>query len=75
MREGKTRIIVPPEGGTGTLYIPAGVVNDSCFPFRPNEKVLVRIRGHKLIVENEDGLQRNGENCTKNLGKRGGYLE
>ena len=54
MREGKTRIVLRPEGGTGTLYIPAGVVKDSSFPFRPNQKVLVRIRGHKLIVEKEE---------------------
>jgi len=70
MREGRTRIILPHEGGTGTLYIPAGVVKDSCFPFRPDEKVLVRIRGHKLIIENEYAPQRNGENCTKDLRRK-----
>jgi hypothetical protein len=70
MLEGRTRIILPDEGGTGTLYIPAGVVKDSCFPFRPNEEVLVRIRGRKLIIENEYAPQRNGENCAKKLGRK-----
>jgi len=54
MLEGKTRIIMPTRGGkTGILYIPADIVKDSSFPFEANEKVLVRIEGHKLIVERD----------------------
>jgi hypothetical protein len=57
MLEGKTRIIMPPRGGkTGILYIPADIVKDSLFPFRANERVLVRIEGRKLIVESEDNI-------------------
>lgn len=36
---------------TGVLYIPADIVKDSLFPFSPNEEVIVRIEGKKLIVE------------------------
>jgi len=35
------------------VYIPAGVRDDSQFPFKPGEKVNVRIDGSKLIVEKE----------------------
>ena len=61
MKEGRTRLILPPEGGTGTLYIPANVVNDSLFPFQGNEKVLVRIRGRRLIVESEPRLSQEAQ--------------
>ena len=36
---------------TGVLYIPADVVKDSLFPFAPNEEVVVRIDGERLVVE------------------------
>lgn len=36
---------------TGVLYIPADVVKDSLFPFSPNEEVIVRIEGDKLVIE------------------------
>ena len=35
------------------VYIPAGVRDDSQFPFKPGEKVNVTIDGSKLIVEKE----------------------
>jgi len=36
---------------TGVLYIPADIVKDSLFPFAPNEEVVVRIEGERLVVE------------------------
>ncbi len=36
---------------TGVLYIPADVVKDSLFPFSPNEEVVVRIEGERLVIE------------------------
>jgi len=36
---------------TGVLYIPADVVKDSSFPFDPDQEVVVRIDGKRLVVE------------------------
>lgn len=33
------------------LYIPADIVKDSLFPFGPDEEVIVRIDGPRLVVE------------------------
>jgi hypothetical protein len=52
--EGLAKIILPSRGDrskTGILYIPADVVKDSSFPFIPDQEVVVRIDGRKLIVE------------------------
>ena len=52
--EGLAKIILPSRGDrskTGILYIPADVVKDSSFPFTPDQEVLVRIDGRKLVVE------------------------
>jgi hypothetical protein len=54
MLRGKARILVPNKRGkTGLIYIPADVVKDSSFPFKPNEKVIIKIDGEKLIIEKE----------------------
>jgi len=37
--------------GTALIIIPSAVALDSAFPFKPHEKVLVRIEGEKLIIE------------------------
>lgn len=52
--EGLAKIILPSRGDrskTGILYIPADVVKDSSFPFSPDQEVLIRIDGRKLVVE------------------------
>ena len=52
--EGFAKIILPSRGNrskTGILYIPADVVKDSSFPFSPDQEVLIRIDGRKLVVE------------------------
>jgi len=51
MLEGKTKFIIPSKGSTGIIYIPADVVKDSSFPFKPDQEVVVRINGQKLIIE------------------------
>jgi len=54
MLEGSAKIILPTSDNrskTGVLYIPADVVKDSLFPFIPDQEVLVRIDGRRLVVE------------------------
>lgn len=54
MLEGFAKIILPSRedrSKTGILYIPADVVKDSSFPFSPDQAVIVRIDGRKLVVE------------------------
>jgi len=54
MLEGFAKIILPSRtdrSKTGILYIPADLVKDSLFPFGPNQQVIVRIDGKRLIVE------------------------
>ena len=52
--EGLAKIILPTRGDrskTGILYIPADVVKDSSFPFSPDQEVLIRIDGRRLVIE------------------------
>jgi hypothetical protein len=54
MLEGYAKIILPvrtDRSKTGILYIPADLVKDSSFPFGPDQQVVVRIVGKRLIVE------------------------
>jgi antitoxin component of MazEF toxin-antitoxin module len=52
MLKGKAKILVPNKRGkTGLIYIPADIVKDSSFPFKPNEEVTVKIEGEKLVIE------------------------
>jgi len=38
-------------GSRHTLYLQKDLVNDSVFPFKPKEQLLVRIEGNRLIIE------------------------
>jgi hypothetical protein len=54
MLEGYAKIILPTRSDrskTGILYIPADVVKDSSFPFNPEQEVIIRIDGKRLVVE------------------------
>jgi hypothetical protein len=54
MLEGFTKIILPirsDRSKTGILYIPADIVKDSSFPFSPDQEVVVRIDGKRIVVE------------------------
>lgn len=53
--EAKARLIIPTnKGKTGILYIPADIVKDSSFPFEPNETVIIKIEGDRLVIEKEN---------------------
>jgi len=47
--EGETKIYR--SNGRHSIYIPAGLVNDSAFPFTLQDKLLIRIEGERIIVE------------------------
>jgi len=47
---GKGKTIVPSKGKM-IIYIPSKVHNDSTFPFKKNQDVVVRIENNKLIIE------------------------
>jgi hypothetical protein len=54
MLEGYAKIILPTRSDrskTGILYIPADIVKDSSFPFNPDQEVMVRIEGRRLVIE------------------------
>jgi hypothetical protein len=51
MLEGKAKFIIPSKGSTGVIYIPADVVKDSSFPFKPEQEVVVRINDQKLVIQ------------------------
>ena len=57
MLEGVGKVINRPTKTAGKIYdkyfiyIPTSVAKDSAFPFRPGEKVVVRIEGDKLIIK------------------------
>jgi len=36
------------------VYIPANVRDDSQFPFKPGDKVVVNIKGNKLLIEKDN---------------------
>ncbi len=54
MLECYAKIILPKRNDrskTGILYIPADIVKDSLFPFSPDQEVVVRIDGNRLVIE------------------------
>jgi antitoxin component of MazEF toxin-antitoxin module len=38
-------------GSRHTIYLPKDFINDSTFPFRPGEELVITIENNKLIVE------------------------
>jgi len=52
VKEVKVRLNV--QKGRGLLiYLPKKMTEDSAFPFKPREEVIVRIEGDKLIITRE----------------------
>lgn len=47
-----------------SIYLPKDFVNDSAFPFKPNEKLLAKIENKKVVIEkasaNSIGKNRRG---------------
>jgi hypothetical protein len=42
-------------GSRHTIYLQKILVEDSAFPFKPGEPLVVRIDGDKLIIERREG--------------------
>ena len=34
-----------------SIYLPKDFVNDSAFPFKPNEKLIAKIENRKIVIE------------------------
>jgi RNase P/RNase MRP subunit p29 len=49
VKETKTKI--HQVGSRHTVYLPKDLIEDSAFPFKPMEPLVVRIDGERLIVE------------------------
>jgi len=49
VKEAKSKIYKV--GSRHTIYLQKELVNDSAFPFKPNEELFVRIEDNKLVVE------------------------
>jgi len=42
-------------GSRHTLYLQKALVEDSMFPFKPGEPLVIRIEGDKLVIERAVG--------------------
>jgi len=47
--EGETKIYK--SNGRRSIYIPAGLIKDSAFPFKNGELLTIKVDGQRLIVE------------------------
>lgn len=47
--QGETKIYK--SDGRQSIYLPAGLVKDSAFPFHVGEDLTVRIEGQRLLIE------------------------
>ncbi|MCL4436011.1 MAG: hypothetical protein M1503_02350 [Thaumarchaeota archaeon] len=47
----KTKTKISKVGSRHTIYLEKAFVEDSAFPFKPNETITVKIDGKRLIVE------------------------
>ena len=41
-------------GARHTIYLASDFVNDSAFPFKPNEELIARIEGKRITIEKSD---------------------
>lgn len=51
--EGETKIYK--SNGRRSIYIPAGLIKDSAFPFKNGEPLTIKVVGAQLIVEKKKG--------------------
>jgi hypothetical protein len=49
MKEATTKI--NRVGSRHSIYLQKGLVEDSAFPFKPGESLLIKIVGNKLVIE------------------------
>jgi hypothetical protein len=64
MMVGKTKTKILKVGSRHTIYLEKAFVEDSAFPFKPNEPLIVKIDGERLIIErvslqNPTGVEKN----------------
>jgi hypothetical protein len=52
VKESRTKI--HKVGSRHTIYLQKDLVEDSAFPFKPGEPLMVRIDGNKLIIERRE---------------------
>ena len=50
--QGETKIYR--SNGRQSIYIPAGLVNDSAFPFTLQDKLQIRVEGERIIIEKKN---------------------
>ena len=51
MMVGQTKTKILKVGSRHTIYLEKAFVEDSAFPFKPNEPLIVKIDGERLIIE------------------------
>jgi len=59
MKKGETKFRYTTRGKTGLIHIPADIVKDSAFPFKPDDKLIIEvkedIRGLVITKKEEEG--------------------
>jgi hypothetical protein len=51
--EGETKIYK--SNGRRSIYIPAGLIHDSAFPFKNGEPLSIWVEGQRVIIEKKKG--------------------
>ncbi|MEE9572496.1 MAG: hypothetical protein V3W20_05585, partial [Candidatus Neomarinimicrobiota bacterium] len=58
MEYGKSKIVLKPSGkgkyNTTWIYIPSKVANDSSFPFKNDEKILIEIKNDSILITKDN---------------------
>lgn len=54
--EGETKMYS--SAGRHSIYVPARLVNDSAFPFRLGEALIIRIEGTRIVIEKAKKIAR-----------------
>jgi len=50
-------------GSRHTIYLQKALVEDSMFPFKPGEPLVIRIEGNRLVIERvKEGVKACGKN-------------
>lgn len=49
----RTKVKIYAVGSRHSINLPSDFVRDSAFPFKPNEELIARIEGNKIIIEKE----------------------
>lgn len=52
----KSEIKIQKSGSRHTIYLKKDLVNDSSFPFKPNQLLTIRIKDEQLIIEKKEAV-------------------